>query len=99
MYLSKEKPYYHTGLYVDIACWSVLFLLIVTMGQYLKVLNKRQEAKRVALGLPANLKDISIMSDEEAQEYRAELEAQMRAAGTDMSLLNTEAFDDLTDFK
>ena len=74
-------------------------LLVVTMGQYLKVLNKRQETKRGALGLPANLKDMSIMSDKEVEEYRAELEAQMRAAGTDMSHLNSEAFDDLTDFK
>lgn len=51
MYLAKEAPRYHTGLYVDIACWSLLFILSCSMGAYLTFLNKRQERKRVALGL------------------------------------------------
>lgn len=99
VYLAKEAPVYLTGLYVDIGCWSVLFCLVVFMGQYLRVLNKRQEAKRVALGMPANLKDISIMSTAEAEAYKAELDAQMRAAGVDLSHFNELAFDDLTDFQ
>lgn len=99
VYLQPEAPVYLTGLYVDIACWCILFLLIVTMGQYLRILNKRQEKRRVELGMPANVKDISIMSTSEAEAYKAELEETMRRSGTDMSRLNENAFDDLTDFQ
>ncbi|OCF33949.1 allantoate transporter [Kwoniella heveanensis CBS 569] len=99
VYLAREAPLYHTGLYVDIACWCILFILICSMGAYLKVLNKRQEARRVALGMPANLKDISIMGHAEAEAYRAELEEAMRASGYNRDLLNEKAFEDMTDFE
>jgi len=76
-----------------------LFLLVVGMGQYLKLLNRRQEARRVAMGLPANIKDISLMSVAEADKYRIELEQMMRASGVDAGHFNDQAFDDLTDFE
>lgn len=99
VYLKREDPYYHTGLYVDIACWCILLILIVSMGFYLKFLNKRQERRRVEMGLPAGLKDISIMSHDEAEVYKHELDAQLRAAGFDPDMLNDKAFEDLTDFQ
>lgn len=46
----------------------ILCLLYLTMGAYAHYLNKTQERRRVALGLPANLKDMSIMSIDEAAE-------------------------------
>ena len=99
VYLKREAPVYKTGLYVDIGCWCVELILVVSMGFYLRMLNRRQEAKRVALGMPANLKDISIMPQDEAEKYRAELEQQMAASGHDSRFLNENAFDDLTDFQ
>ncbi|KAK8846532.1 hypothetical protein IAR55_005618 [Kwoniella newhampshirensis] len=99
VYLTREAPYYHTGLYVDIACWSMEFILVVSMGFYLKYLNRRQEARRVALGMPANLKDISIMSTAEADAYKLELAEMMRQKGTNMDSLNENAYDDMTDFE
>lgn len=99
VYLAREKPYYHTGLYVDIACWSMLCLLILAMSIHLRLLNRRQEARRVALGLPAGLQDISIMSAKEAEEYRVVLAQKMRESGVDESRLSDQAFDDLTDFQ
>ncbi|WWC87419.1 uncharacterized protein L201_002308 [Kwoniella dendrophila CBS 6074] len=99
VYLTKEAPLYHTGLYVDIACWCGEFILVVSMGFYLKRLNKKQEARRVALGLPANLKDISIMSTAEADAYRIELEQLMAASGANKDMLSEGAFDDMTDFQ
>lgn len=69
------------------------------MGFHLHRLNKKQEARRVALGLPAGLKDISIMPPQEAAEYRIVLAAKMREMGVDEAKLNDQAFDDLTDFQ
>jgi hypothetical protein len=97
VYLSTEAPYYLTGLYVDIGCWCVEFLLIIAMGFYLKYLNRQQEAKRVALGLPANIKDISIMPTAEAEAYKIELAEMMRRAGLDYAKATEGSFDDMTD--
>ena len=97
VYLAAEKPYYYTGLYVDIGCWCVLEILVVSMGFYLSYLNRQQEAKRVAMGLPANIKDMSIMTNEEAEAYKVELAEMMRRAGMDISKATEGSFDDLTD--
>ncbi|RSH94851.1 hypothetical protein EHS25_004657 [Saitozyma podzolica] len=97
VYLTMEAPYYHTGLYVDIGCWSVLCLLIISMRFYLAHLNRKQEAKRVAMGLPADLKDMSIMSHEEADAYKQELTAMLAQKGMTEAQLFENAFDDLTD--
>jgi hypothetical protein len=97
VYLPQEAPVYLTGLYVDIGCWCVLEILIVWMGFYLARLNRSQEAKRVALGLPANIKDISIMSNAEAEAYKIELAEMMRTAGLDYAKATEGSFDDMTD--
>lgn len=102
VYLDREKPTYFTGLYVDIACWCVEFILICVMGQYLRILNKRQEQKRREMGLPENIKDTSIMTTSEAEAYRIELQQTMIAQGIDQRVLEDAlalAFEDLTDKK
>lgn len=62
LFLSSEAPYYHTGLYATIGAWSAVCLLCVIMGAYLKYLNRRQGRRRLALGLPEQLEDMSIMT-------------------------------------
>ncbi|WVQ81318.1 hypothetical protein IAT38_003441 [Cryptococcus sp. DSM 104549] len=99
VYLDREAPYYYTGLYVDIGCWSVLILLMVTMSFYLRHLNRKQAIRRAALGLPAELEDMSIMTTEEAKEYKVKLTEHMRAHGLDEAKLYENAFDDMTDFE
>jgi len=99
VYLTREAPVYHTGLYVDIACWCVEFILVITMGFHLRRLNRKQEARRVSLGLPANIKDTSIMSTAEADAYKVELMEQMRAQGITLDQYNEHSFDDMTDFQ
>ncbi|KAK8869495.1 hypothetical protein IAR55_000060 [Kwoniella newhampshirensis] len=99
VYLTSEAPVYHTGLYVDIGCWAVLFLLIVSMSFYLKFLNRKQAARRKALGLPENLEDMSIMTTEEATKYKVNLIEHMKEHGLDEAKLYENAFDDMTDFE
>ena len=69
------------------------------MGAYLKYLNKKQEEKRVRMGLPRELKDMSIMTAEEAEKYRVELATRMREEGMDERRLWDNAFNDMTDFE
>lgn len=85
------------GLYVDIACWCLLFIMCLVMGFHLKALNRKQQQRRIALGRTGDIKDPSIMSLEEAKAYRLELKEALRAEGRDIDDLNLDAFADLTD--
>ncbi|WRT66775.1 uncharacterized protein IL334_003738 [Kwoniella shivajii] len=69
------------------------------MRFYLSFLNKKQEARRVALGLPADIQDMSIMNQADAAAYKEQLASQMAAAGLDAAKLYENAFDDMTDFE
>jgi hypothetical protein len=99
VYFDSEAPYYRTGLYVDIGCWSVLVLLCIAMFFHLRRLNRRQAIRRREVGLPEDLKDISIMTIDEAAAYRAELSVVMREQGINRDIVFENAFDDMTDFE
>ena len=53
------------------------------MGLYLRYLNRKQERRRVSLGLPAKLEDMSIMSTDDAAAYRSSLSQRLREQGFD----------------
>lgn len=99
VYLQRENPTYHTGLYVDIACWAILATLATTQGLYLGYLNRKQERRRATLGLPEKLQDISLMRADEADAYRASLTASLAAQGVDEGTLFANSFEDMTDFQ
>jgi hypothetical protein len=99
VYLAREAPVYHTGLYVDIACWSCLALLAITQGFYLTYLNRRQESRRRSLGLPEKLEDVSLMRPDEAEAYRQRLTASLADQGLTEASLYADSFEDMTDFQ
>lgn len=99
VYLAKEAPHYRSGLFAAMSCWALLCLVAIGMGAYLKLLNRRQERRREALGLPAKLEDMSIMSLDEADAYKARLMETLRSQGHDGEQLYANAFDDMTDFE
>jgi hypothetical protein len=99
VYLTREAPVYKTGLTVDIIAWGLLFTLICLMGLHLKRLNRKQRDRRIALGLPGDLEDMSIMTLEEADEYKLKLTEQLRSTGFDETKLYEKAYDDMTDFE
>jgi hypothetical protein len=99
VYLANQAPYYFTGLYTDIACWCLEVVLCVSMAFYLRHLNKKQAARRLALGLPGEIKDMTIMPPAEAEAYKIELADMVRAKGLSMDKFNEFAFDDMTDFE
>jgi hypothetical protein len=69
------------------------------MGLYLRYLNRKQERRRVSLGLPAKLEDMSIMSTDDAAAYRSSLSQRLREQGFDEIKLFEGAFDDMTDLE
>ena len=69
------------------------------MGIHLKHLNAKQRERRLALGLPGDLKDMSIMNLDQASAYKAELTQEMRAQGLEIQELYEKSFDDMTDFE
>jgi uncharacterized protein YqjF (DUF2071 family) len=69
------------------------------MGLYLRYLNRKQERRRVSLGLPAKLEDMSIMSTDDAAAYRSSLARRLREQGFDEIKLFEGAFDDMTDLE
>lgn len=99
VYLTREAPVYKTGLTVDMVCWACLLCLACFMGFWLNRLNRKQRDRRIALGLPGDIKDMSVMTLDEAQAYRSELAELMRASGQDETKLYENAFDDMTDFE
>lgn len=99
VYLAHESPHYQTGLYVDIGCWCILCIMSFVMAYYLNYLNKQQEKRRIAAGRMENIKDTSIMSLKQANVYKERLKVEMRAKGADVSKLNKNAFEDLTDLQ
>jgi len=84
VYFAREGPEYHTGLYVDIGCWSILFCLALSMGMYIK--NRKKVQRRIALGLHSDIQDMSIMNTEDAMAYRIALTEMSSLEGFDLSL-------------
>ncbi len=69
------------------------------MGLYLRRLNRKQLQRRISLGLPAEIEDMSIMSTADAEIYRAGLTERLRQTGFDERKLFEGAFDDMTDLE
>lgn len=100
VYFDREAPVYKTGLYVDIGCWTLLACTVLFMGGFwLPHLNRKQKERRMALGLPGDIKDMSIMTLEEAEGYKRQLTDALRTSGIDEARLYENSFDDLTDFE
>jgi hypothetical protein len=68
VYLAHERPYYRTGLYVDIGCWACLCLMSLLMAAHLHQLNKKQERRRIAAGFVEKSVDTSILTLADAAE-------------------------------
>ncbi|ORY24487.1 putative allantoate transporter [Naematelia encephala] len=99
LFISKEAPLYYTGLRSCLSLFTALCALIVVQGLYLMYLNKKQEKRRIDLGLPAAIRDISLMAIEEAEAYKAELTAMLRTQNMTEGQLFSHAYDDMTDWE
>ncbi|KZT60604.1 MFS general substrate transporter [Calocera cornea HHB12733] len=95
VYLAQEKPFYYTGIAVDLGCWCALIFVILGTAAYLHYLNKKQEKRRIAAGRPGHVVDTSIMTLEEVEKHR---QHQIATGQVEINT-NDHAFEDLTDFQ
>ena len=96
LYLSKESPYYRTGLTANLVVLCIMAGLIVVQAFYLAILNRRNNKKLAALGRGKNV-DYSL----ESSANWAKLKAQHRETGQESGVAQTNenAFADYTDLK
>lgn len=62
LFRPSEKPRYDRGLRVNLILFVVLAVLILGGMMLIKILNRRQQAKRKALGKPEHIRDLSMLS-------------------------------------
>ena len=82
-------------------CWSTLGIFACITAAYLHYLNRRQAARRRALGKTAAVVDTSILSIKDAAKARAERDkhAIEKEESNEKEVTNDQAFDDLTDWQ
>jgi hypothetical protein len=97
LYLSKDAPYYKTGLTANLVVLCVMAGLIVVQAFYLKFLNHRNDKKRTASGRTKNV-DYSLESSANWAKIKAQ-HKHLEAERGFVEETNENAFADLTDLK
>lgn len=93
LFQPSEAPHYSKGLHSNLILFIVIILLVCGTALYLRLLNRRHAAMRVALGKPAVIVDLSMETTAELAargEMANELEGEAGRVGE-------KAFDDVTD--
>ncbi|VUC31124.1 unnamed protein product [Clonostachys rosea] len=93
LFRPAEKPYYSRGLRANLAIFVALAVTIALGMLLIKILNKRQAAKRVAMGKSEHIVDVSMAAGNAIDNEENKAQQQLDEAQAD------SAFDDITDNK
>ncbi|KAL5114560.1 hypothetical protein ACEQ8H_007529 [Pleosporales sp. CAS-2024a] len=91
LFKPSEKPYYRRGLKVNLCLFIFIVLVVLVATFYIKLLNRKHAAARESMGKSANIVDLSMEKDREADAEEVE--------NIDASGVGDKAFDDVTDLK
>ncbi|KAL2106410.1 hypothetical protein VUR80DRAFT_6766 [Thermomyces stellatus] len=91
LFTPEERPYYTRGLRANLALFVALAVLVGLGAVLIRVLNRRQAARRRAVGKAENIVDLS-MADRKAMENRGAEAAEVEGVGE-------KAFEDVTDLE
>ena len=91
LFRPNEKPYYSRGLKANLAIFVGLAVVIALGMLWIKILNKKQAAKRKAMGKSEHITDMS-MADRKNLANQEDLMNQEAEIGD-------KAFEDVTDLK
>ncbi|THH31740.1 hypothetical protein EUX98_g2458 [Antrodiella citrinella] len=97
LFKTADAPFYRPGLVADLSCWVALAVVVLFTAAYLAFLNRRHSKERVRLGKSADIVDTSLEDSKTAARMQIENEEKERKDGADPAVLNSRAFDDLTD--
>lgn len=100
LYKQSERPYYSTGLTGNLVVLCIMFGCVILQALYLSFLNKRNVARRRALGKTGKHIDYSLESSAKWASMRQEQRENAKAeGGEDLEDRNDNAFKDLTDLQ
>ncbi|KAK4688417.1 MFS transporter, ACS family, allantoate permease, partial [Tremellales sp. Uapishka_1] len=99
LYRTQDAPEYHRGLTANLVVLSVLALLVVAQGCYLRLLNRRNTKRRLAVGKTGDIVDYSLASSSKWAGMRAEQAAKDEQEGKLGKVHGSNAFLDLTDLR
>ncbi|PTB78886.1 MFS general substrate transporter [Trichoderma longibrachiatum ATCC 18648] len=94
LFKPSEKPRYDRGLRSNLALFVVLAILIVAGMLWIKVLNRRQAARRRALGKAEVIRDLSMMDRKKGE---SEYDEEVLNMGDEN--VGDKAFEDVTDLQ
>jgi hypothetical protein len=92
LFTPSEAPKYSKGLHANLALFVAIIVIVSAGAVYIRILNRKHAARRVALGKPAEIVDVSM---EAAQTLREKGEALNVEEGG----VGENAFDDITDLQ
>jgi hypothetical protein len=92
LYRPSEKPRYDRGLRSNLALFIGLALMIIVGMILIRLLNRRQAARRRALGKSEHIVDMSMMDNKQA-------DAGENVLNQGQELIGERAFEDVTDLK
>ncbi|CAG9938731.1 unnamed protein product [Clonostachys rosea f. rosea IK726] len=93
LFRPAEKPYYSRGLRANLAIFVALAVVVALGMLLIKILNKRQAAKRVAMGKSEHIVDVSMAAGNAIDNDENKAQQLVDEAQGD------SAFDDITDNK
>lgn len=92
LFTTAEAPKYSKGLHANLVLFVAIVVIVSTAAVYIKVLNRGHAARRVALGKPAEVVDLSMEAAETLREKGEALNVEEGGVGEN-------AFDDITDLQ
>lgn len=90
LFTQAEAPKYRRGLRSNLALFIAIIVIVLLAASYIKILNKKHAARRVALGKSAEVVDLSMETGDKVREAGGAINAEDGGLGE-------KAFDDETD--
>lgn len=96
LYLSREGPYYRTGLTANMVLLVIMFVFTGVQVVHLAYLNKRNAKRRLAAGKTGRHVDYSLVDSSKWAAMKSANKTEGEE-GAQEEQGNTQAFEDLTD--
>lgn len=94
LFQPSQKPHYTSGLTANLIIFCVMLLIIAVGAAYIRFMNRKHAARRVAMGKPAKIIDLSMESSKQLGQHDEAANDAQQAGG-----VGDHAFSDMTDLQ